>query len=399
MMPFWRAIERMPGLSAVAQAWRLLVGAEYERLEPFLRPRDRLATSYPRADDSGGAISYRVVAHGPDDFVGLCDETGERIEIARQDLVVYELDRRALCRAVALAMELEPEVAAVPQLVETQRIGALHHGGVRYAVYLALQPDARTACELALQASGPFLLLAPTFDSLSPAVEATLATRKARYLGLCSALSPDGRGAWRRTPVGDAALAAFAAARAAETDYRNDQTAVFRKSGQLWELGFGGRTVHLEDAKGLIYLAKLLAEPDRPIHVAMLLSGGTDEPVLGSRGETLDPQALQSYKQRILELQEELSEAEEFGNLAGQEAASLELDALVGELARATGLGGRSRQNTDAERLRKTVSMAISRSLAKVTAYHPDLGRHLEASLRLGQFLTYAPAQPVAWTL
>ena len=54
----------------------------------------------------------------------------------------------------------------------------------------------------------------------------------------------------------------------------------------------------------------------------------------------------------------------------------LELDRYLEELARATGLGGRSRSFADAaERARVSVHKAIKRALASITEAHPDLGR------------------------
>jgi hypothetical protein len=38
---------------------------------------------------------------------------------------------------------------------------------------------------------------------------------------------------------------------------------VFRKSGDYWILAFDGSVVHLRDAKGLHYVARLLASPDQ----------------------------------------------------------------------------------------------------------------------------------------
>ena len=57
----------------------------------------------------------------------------------------------------------------------------------------------------------------------------------------------------------------------------------------------------------------------------------------------LDKQALQAYRQRLRDLDEELAEAEEWSDLGRLDALRTERDALLDELARATGLGGRAR--------------------------------------------------------
>jgi len=404
-MALWRTIERIPGLAAVTEVWRRSAGADFEYLHSFLRPMGRLASRFPSAGCDCEADLYRVVSHGVNEFVGVCDSTGERVELARQDLVIYELDRRAFFQGVALALGVEPEFAPLEGLPESYRIGAVVRGGVRVPVYLTVQFDLRelprVTSELAVRTAGPFLILAPTRDGISPAIEHTVSQREGRVLALGDILTVENSADLRRTAFGEEALADFLAS--APAVHRSiEESAVFRKSGRIWELAFDGRAVHLEDSKGLGYLARLLAQPGRSIHVAALLplaSGAGSVPVLGSRGESLDAEAMKAYKERILDLQERLAEAEEFGDLGTQESLSVELDTIVQELSRATGLGGRSRQNTDADRLRKSISNAISRSLEKVSAHHPALGRHLGASIALGQFLTYAPPSLVAWAL
>ena len=49
---------------------------------------------------------------------------------------------------------------------------------------------------------------------------------------------------------------------------RSRRAAVFRREGDYWSVGFEGRTARLRDSKGLQYLARLLANPGRELHVA-----------------------------------------------------------------------------------------------------------------------------------
>ena len=66
----------------------------------------------------------------------------------------------------------------------------------------------------------------------------------------------------RRSPV---------RARGAEQDAGN----VFRRDGDSWVLSYEDETIHLRDAKGLRYLARLLSQPGREIHVSELAGDGS----------------------------------------------------------------------------------------------------------------------------
>ena len=100
--------------------------------------------------------------------------------------------------------------------------------------------------------------------------------------------------------------------------------------------GFG-ESAHLKDSRGLGKLARLVAEPGRELH-ALDLSGAsaTDG---GDAGEVLDERARKEYRARLAELQAELDEAEDFGDVGRAERARSEMEALTSELARAVGSG------------------------------------------------------------
>ena len=86
---------------------------------------------------------------------------------------------------------------------------------------------------------------------------------------------------------------------------------------------------------------------------------------------------MSKYKQRYTELQEELVEAEDRNDLGRIAQLQSEMDAFGTELARATGLGGKKREKTDAERVRKNVSMAVTRAIDSIRDEHARLGQHL----------------------
>jgi hypothetical protein len=71
---FWRSLEVLEGCATVPAQWKQLLGSEYDRARQFLRCSGELATFYPHRDPY--LLIYRVVTHGPEDHVGICDETG-----------------------------------------------------------------------------------------------------------------------------------------------------------------------------------------------------------------------------------------------------------------------------------------------------------------------------------
>src|SRR5882757_3904863 len=205
------------------------------------------------------------------------------------------------------------------------------------------------------------------------------------------------------------------------------QKGVFRKEGEYWTVGYGGKTFRLKDTKGLGYLAHLLRHPATEFHVLDLVGGiagqheddeakesahglphGDDDLAkagihigsLGDAGEMLDDQAKAAYRHRLSELHEELEEAKEAGNVERAEQAEQEIDALTKELSRAVGLGGRNRHAASAsERARQSVTKTIKAVVERMAQSDAALGDILSRCIRTGNFCSYQPDPnfPIAW--
>jgi tetratricopeptide (TPR) repeat protein len=174
----------------------------------------------------------------------------------------------------------------------------------------------------------------------------------------------------------------------------------FLRDGEMWQLSFGGETVHMPDLKGLHDLARLLAAPGQEIHALDLGSGADGAAPQGHAGELLDDEARAAYKRRIDELREERELAEAANDTVRAESAQEELEAIGETLKSAYGLGGRARRAGDhAERARSAVTWRIRSAIARIEAVHPALGRHLKNSIRTGTFCAYTPEQRVDWRL
>jgi hypothetical protein len=166
----------------------------------------------------------------------------------------------------------------------------------------------------------------------------------------------------------------------------------FRREGDSWAIAWRGRTVRLRDSRGLQVLVQLVASPGQELHVLQLVGSADGVADDGDAGEVLDAAAVQSYRARLLDLREDLEEAEGFGDAARAERARVEIDALTQELARAVGLGGRARRaGGAAERARTTVQKRLRGAIRRIEEELPDLGRHLDQTIRTGAFCGYLP--------
>lgn len=117
----------------------------------------------------------------------------------------------------------------------------------------------------------------------------------------------------------------------------------------------------------------------------------------GSLGEVVDRQALAEYKRRLDELVVDLMAATNDHDLGKVEQLQLEKQQLLAAVKSATGLGGRIRKKSDADRSRKSVSAAVSRDLDRIAKHHAALGQHLANTISQGTQFRYAPQSPIDW--
>lgn len=176
-----------------------------------------------------------------------------------------------------------------------------------------------------------------------------------------------------------------------------ERESAFVNEGDVWMIAYDGKTCRLKDARGLQYLVLLLRNPGRQFHVTELLAlaggvtpgdGAFDDGIALGGGRDalpqLDQQAQRAYRARLIELQEELADAERCNDLGAIERARAELDMLAQELS------GSVRSSTAGERARASITKRVKASLAKIQEAHPTLGRHLQATVKTGYFCSYA---------
>ena len=220
-------------------------------------------------------------------------------------------------------------------------------------------------------------------------------------LVLAEALTAAGHGekAALETHAATATLARIGAAmpQSAGGQEAPSTAAVFRLNGDTRTVTFSATTVLLRELKGMGYLARLLAEPGRELHVFDLL--GVALPAVDA-GPVIDAQARAAYKRRIAEIDEDIADAERCGDAERVALATADRDYLVRELARAFGLGGRQRlADSTSERARASVTRALRYALDRIGAHHPALAEHLACTVRTGTYCAYVPDPrvPITW--
>jgi tetratricopeptide (TPR) repeat protein len=190
----------------------------------------------------------------------------------------------------------------------------------------------------------------------------------------------------------------------------------FRKEGEFWTIAFADRTFRLKDAKGLHYIAYLVARPGQRIHVLDLIDaiegsaagGRISNQVeseglsvirdLGGSGAPIDARARSEYRARLGDLEADLDEAERMNDLGHIERLRAEIEAVERELTESSGLGARRRaRSAHAERARGLVRKNIRTALDKIRHENQALGRHFSRAISLGYFCAYQSEDPVSW--
>jgi tetratricopeptide (TPR) repeat protein len=188
-------------------------------------------------------------------------------------------------------------------------------------------------------------------------------------------------------------------------------TATLVREDRCWVVACGDTRARVADTKGLRYLAELVRSPGAERHALDLVDRvegvaagepGLDRRHLGDAGEVADSRARTAYRHRIEALRAEIDDALESGAEGRAEALQGELDQLVGQLAQAFGLGGRSRRaSSAAERARLNVTRALRAATAKLREALPEAGTVLDQRVRTGLYCCYTPddGDDVRWVV
>jgi hypothetical protein len=431
-----RALEVEPcdALAFVVAAWEVMLTVRAGRLrdaEHLAKDCLRLGTDVGDVDAANwyGAqlIAIRWAQGRMGELLGLVDELD-------QSGTVPELGGVSTSALAVVAASAGDELTARSALarLDAGRLGRLPRGSV-WLVTLAAVCDAANALADAEAASAAYELLVPfanlpvlvglgvacfgsvhrplgiaalTFgnvdlaiDHLESAVAANLAVGNLPAYVASLAMAADLL--IHRNHAGDSAraerLQASADRHASECEMTADARQWVRlprrsdvgvvkicQSAKSCRISVGERAVILRPTVGIRYLAELTDNPGRSISSVALVSGHGDLGV-AQRDPVLDDTAKACYRARIGELRAEIDDADMCADLERAGRARLEMDELIEQLSRVSGLHGAMRPFVDdRERARVAVRKAITRALDTIAKFDPEIARELEARVVTG---------------
>lgn len=317
-----------------------------------------------------------------------------RVEVTPEMCKGWEINPIGLARVVAHSAGLDGDVRAL----ESDRLfycGCLSQNDVLINVYFSRvtkQLDATSLAEVVSHSVVPAIIFVPVNSPVFEGGGAQIPT----MISLSSVARMD-----TDSILIDCRWMDQAARRLVESSHLAEN--VFVQRGEFWEVRYEGSTVkYIKDSKGMKYLARLLAEPHQSIPAVTLLAAvaGIDQLIpTGTSGESLDIEARDSLRQRYSELIEEHEQATMLNDLGTQKKMNDELEQLGVELASRLGIGGKIRESSDAQRVRKSVSVALKRARVQIAKEVPHLGTHLDGAVNSGLIFTYSPDRKIDWFL
>ncbi|MDH7602254.1 MAG: hypothetical protein QHI38_08920 [Armatimonadota bacterium] len=271
---FWSACEAITGPATVELEWKQLAGEHYEAAKAFLRPMQELATRYPCMRSYTCGCDHRVVIYSDDDIVAACTcnpRACDTFRLTKSDIIIYELDRPALYRAMAKTLPLDIQVTDIPHLRWTDQIGFYTpQKGFRLPVFLTIQtePDnfRNTVLDLLARNRESFILMAPTHDLCETDSKELLNNRQTVFLALSDIFRIDESGVF----VVDEAYAAVMEAlicQSADVQKPDEAQPVCRIPKSVFDQEENYRIIWLHGKK-LEALGKKQAEVVRILHDA-----------------------------------------------------------------------------------------------------------------------------------
>lgn len=184
--------------------------------------------------------------------------------------------------------------------------------------------------------------------------------------------------------------------------------AVFRLEGEVWTVAYAARVDRVRDRKGMRYLAELLRQPGRDVHVLELAALCDPPPLEGwaagarelseagmaatrdvGRVALRGPSAAE--REQLRDIADRLEIAQELGDR--ERVAELEAE-LLRIAASAEGFVNAQARAYDV--VRQNVSRALKSAIDLIGAHNPDLKLYLDATIKKGRYCSYRPDRRVS---
>ena len=405
---FWSMLEASPRRIATKADWQRGTGSEYALFEPMFYPVKGLARNITDPDDINGP-SLSVVDYGNDKFGAIDEGLTRRIPLTLEDIIRYTLNFNDFRHLLCQVLGFEPGADVMPSTnVDPMRFGTYPvKPGVEFPVYMILARDEYLMLNLVLALlateKNAFLLLTATRFNWTQEIQQLVHDRQSQIVSLEECLMVDD-GRFVKSKTWDNAVNAFRSVHFPENMVEVPPYE-FRKKGEMWVIRFAGEDMYLKDSIGLRCIGQLLAKPNDPVFVLELraIMDGQNPDAISqpqNREEVVDRETLSGLKQKYLELQSDLVEAQREGNELAEKEIEQEMEGIVQYLYGVKSLNGETRKVSDSfEKARSATSKAFWRSVNLIRDESPQFATHLEKSCTVGVVCNYNPEQVVDWTL
>lgn len=388
----WQTIYRAPSLRAPRQLWQAELADHWKRCHPFLRATPTLATW---TFASIGASTCEVIEHDDGMLVAVDRLHGETFEVDRNDLVVYRLDVNALFTHLMNLIGGRTRFDAAMQNDSVRRIGELPARLGAKTLHFSVRNDDASLLAAATELSGKhaMVLMVPTLrgcncdiDVIADRFQVIITAADELFVATSNGITFD--------------TAEISSLRFRLGLGEDSQVNYFRIVGQTREIQFNGKRISLPDSIGLWYLAEFLSRPHKtldPVELEQARTGITARSSTSGTGERLDDEAKRDYEAELIELREDIAEAESFNDPGRLEQLRSEFQIIADELTKSKGKDGQSRITTDAGKSRRNVRQQMQRDInKKIAPQHPDLADHLLKAFKRS-WMCYQPDDDPGW--
>jgi len=197
----WRTLDRFAGPATVLAEWRMVLDGDFADAEPFLRVTQELAEGYPCTHPSRCGCQHEVVVHAPDRIVAACrcdERECPSIPLEPTDLLIYGLNFKKLCGALARAFRFEPDASGISTYGSPRVWPVGTYRATHSPVYFCAGPTGETLLVniegLITAQREPFILLVPTELHRSAAAQSLLQRQRCEFIPLSRFLSFTSKG-------------------------------------------------------------------------------------------------------------------------------------------------------------------------------------------------------------
>lgn len=411
---FWRMLEELSGQIAPLAVWRNHLGdwPLFDQIRrKYLLATGQRATSLECPTPCSYVCPRRVVEYALGDIEAICPEQETPpIKIADKDLLFYGLKQSAIMKAISDAIGIAHRPSEPAGCHSSWRIGDfIPPRRASAPVYVSMQESLsdldRVVKTLCLLHSDSIVLLTPTRRRLSAESEQILRQNNSVFISMEEELVFTEKANLQTSSPKDFLFRKLLPVELRTTPADPLPQNIFRQCGSRWQMRFqGGETVYLNRQKGIEYITTLLAAPYQSISVLDLYDNGTmDEQTRAAMKaggfEIADYQRVTKLRNNLKELEQEITEAEDYNDHERAERLREEKEQILKQVNGMIGPGGKLRKSDDPlKKPRDAVSKATRRTIQNIRKANMNyFADHLEKCIIFGNKMMYNPPDEIFW--